>query len=92
MLSDAKKVNKYCNKGQVKIMVSSYSDRIDRYWSRSDCNSGLCRYHLGVLTKFGALIPGLRAGRFDMIAATMYITPPYRKQVQFQTQLFHSRA
>src|SRR4051794_38461420 len=37
----------------------------------------------GVLTEFGALIPGLRAGRFDMIAAGMYITPPRCKQVQF---------
>jgi polar amino acid transport system substrate-binding protein len=29
----------------------------------------------GVLVEFGALIPGLQAGRFDMIAAGMYITP-----------------
>lgn len=31
----------------------------------------------------GALIPGLRAGRFDVIAAGMYITPPRCKQVIF---------
>lgn len=29
----------------------------------------------GVLTEFGSLIPGLQAGRFDMIAAGMFITP-----------------
>ena len=27
-----------------------------------------------VLTEWGSLIPGLRAGRFDLIAAGMYIT------------------
>jgi polar amino acid transport system substrate-binding protein len=37
----------------------------------------------GVLTEFGALISGLRADRFDMIAAGMYITPQRCKQVQF---------
>ncbi|MFG5862892.1 ectoine/hydroxyectoine ABC transporter substrate-binding protein EhuB [Metapseudomonas lalkuanensis] len=36
-----------------------------------------------VLTEWGALIPGLRAGRFDVIAAGMYITPPRCKQVLF---------
>lgn len=36
-----------------------------------------------VLTEWGALIPGLRAGRFDVIAAGMYITPPRCKQVIF---------
>ncbi|HEV8389461.1 MAG TPA: ectoine/hydroxyectoine ABC transporter substrate-binding protein EhuB, partial [Dongiaceae bacterium] len=29
----------------------------------------------GVLTEFGSLIPGLKAGRFDIIAAGMFITP-----------------
>ena len=29
----------------------------------------------GVLTEFGSLIPGLQAGRFDIIAAGMFITP-----------------
>lgn len=36
-----------------------------------------------VLTEWGALIPGLRAGRFDVIAAGMYITPERCKQVVF---------
>ncbi|MCY1265085.1 Membrane-bound lytic murein transglycosylase F [compost metagenome] len=36
-----------------------------------------------VLTEWGALIPGLRAGRFDVIAAGMYITPPRCQQVLF---------
>jgi polar amino acid transport system substrate-binding protein len=37
----------------------------------------------GVLTEFGALIPGLKAGRFDLIAAGMYVTPERCKQVLF---------
>jgi polar amino acid transport system substrate-binding protein len=37
----------------------------------------------GVLTEFGALIPGLQAGRFDVIAAGMYITAPRATQVAF---------
>ena len=37
----------------------------------------------GVLTEFGSLIPGLQAGRFDIIAAGMYVTPERCKQVQF---------
>ncbi|TAL93779.1 MAG: ectoine/hydroxyectoine ABC transporter substrate-binding protein EhuB [Paraburkholderia sp.] len=37
----------------------------------------------GVLTEWGSLIPGLRAGRFDVIAAGMYITPERCKQVAF---------
>jgi polar amino acid transport system substrate-binding protein len=37
----------------------------------------------GVLTEFGSLIPGLMAGRFDVIAAGMFITPKRCKQVQF---------
>lgn len=36
-----------------------------------------------VLTEWGALIPGLRAGRFDVIAAGMYVTPERCKQVAF---------
>ncbi|WP_250453276.1 ectoine/hydroxyectoine ABC transporter substrate-binding protein EhuB [Caballeronia sp. ATUFL_M2_KS44] len=36
-----------------------------------------------VLTEWGALIPGLKAGRFDVIAAGMYITPERCKQVAF---------
>ena len=37
----------------------------------------------GVLTEFGALIPGLLANRFDIIAAGMFITPPRCKQILF---------
>ncbi len=37
----------------------------------------------GVLTEFGSLIPGLRAGRFDVIAAGMFITPKRCEQVAF---------
>jgi len=36
-----------------------------------------------VVVDFGALIPGLAAGRFDMIAAGMYITPERAEQVLF---------
>ncbi len=37
----------------------------------------------GVVTEFGSLIPGLKAGRFDVITAGMYITPERAKQVAF---------
>lgn len=37
----------------------------------------------GVLTEFGSLIPGLQAGRFDMIAAGMYIRPERCEQIAF---------
>lgn len=37
----------------------------------------------GVLTEFGSLIPGLRAGRFDAITAGMYIRPARCEQVLF---------
>lgn len=37
----------------------------------------------GVLTEFGALIPGLQAGRFDIIAAGMFVNPKRCKQIQF---------
>ncbi|TXL63581.1 ectoine/hydroxyectoine ABC transporter substrate-binding protein EhuB [Zeimonas arvi] len=37
----------------------------------------------GVLTEWGALIPGLKAGRFDAIVASMYITPRRCKQIVF---------
>lgn len=36
-----------------------------------------------VLTEWGALIPGLKAGRFDAIVASMYITPKRCKQILF---------
>jgi polar amino acid transport system substrate-binding protein len=37
----------------------------------------------GVLTEFGALIPGLLANRFDLIAAGMFITPKRCGQILF---------
>ncbi|MGP3697140.1 ectoine/hydroxyectoine ABC transporter substrate-binding protein EhuB [Rhodobacter sp. NSM] len=37
----------------------------------------------GVLTEFGSLIPGLRAGRFDIIAAGMFINPKRCEQIAF---------
>lgn len=36
-----------------------------------------------VLTEFGSLIPGLQAGRFDIIAAGMYVLPERCQQVLF---------
>jgi polar amino acid transport system substrate-binding protein len=42
----------------------------------------------GVLTEFGGLIPGLRAGRFDLIAAGMYITPARCGQVLFSNPTY----
>ncbi|MCM3023051.1 ectoine/hydroxyectoine ABC transporter substrate-binding protein EhuB [Heyndrickxia ginsengihumi] len=37
----------------------------------------------GVLTEFGSLIPGLKADRFDMITAGMFITPERANEVDF---------
>ena len=37
----------------------------------------------GVLTEFGALIPALKASRFDVIAAGMYITPQRCQEIAF---------
>ncbi|HWO95963.1 MAG TPA: ectoine/hydroxyectoine ABC transporter substrate-binding protein EhuB [Bacillus sp. (in: firmicutes)] len=37
----------------------------------------------GVLTEFGSLIPGLKAERFDMITAGMFITPERCTEVDF---------
>ncbi len=37
----------------------------------------------GVLTEFGSLIPGLKAKRFDIITAGMYLTPDRAKEVTF---------
>ena len=42
----------------------------------------------GVLTEFGSLIPGLKARRFDMIAAGMYITPKRCKEVAFSNPTY----
>jgi polar amino acid transport system substrate-binding protein len=37
----------------------------------------------GVLTEFGSLIPGLKANRFDIIAAGMFINPKRCAEIQF---------
>jgi polar amino acid transport system substrate-binding protein len=37
----------------------------------------------GVITEFGSLIPGLNAGRFDIIAAGMFILPKRCEQITF---------
>ena len=37
----------------------------------------------GVLTEFGSMIPGLKARRFDIIAAGMYITPERCQEASF---------
>ncbi len=42
----------------------------------------------GVLTEFGSLIPGLQAGRFDVIAAGMYITPARCLEVAFSNPTY----
>jgi polar amino acid transport system substrate-binding protein len=42
----------------------------------------------GVLTEFGALIPGLKAGRFDLIAAGMYITPARCHEIAFSNPTY----
>lgn len=36
-----------------------------------------------VMTEFGSLIPGLKANRFDLIAAGMYITPQRSREIDF---------
>ncbi len=42
----------------------------------------------GVLTEFGSLIPGLKAGRFDIIAAGMYILPQRCKEIAFSNPTY----
>ena len=41
-----------------------------------------------ILTEFGSLIPGLQAGRFDLIAAGMYITPERCRQIRFSSPTY----
>ena len=41
-----------------------------------------------VSTEWGALIPGLNAGRFDVVASGMFITPKRCKAVQFSNPTF----
>lgn len=40
------------------------------------------------LVDFGQLIPGLRAGRYDLIAAGMYITPERAKTISFSNPTY----
>lgn len=42
----------------------------------------------GVLTEFGSLIPGLKAKRFDIIAAGMYILPKRCKEIAFSNPTY----
>lgn len=44
-----------------------------------------------VLTEWGALIPGLQARRFDVIAAGMYVTPARMQQVLFADPHYQMR-
>ncbi len=39
-------------------------------------------------TEWGALIPGLKAGRFDVVAAGMFVTPVRCEQVAFSEPIF----
>ncbi|MEX0865783.1 MAG: ectoine/hydroxyectoine ABC transporter substrate-binding protein EhuB [Pirellulales bacterium] len=41
-----------------------------------------------VVTEFGSLIPGLKAGRFDVIAAGMYITPERAREIDFSNPTY----
>jgi len=41
-----------------------------------------------VSTDFGSLIPGLEAGRFDVIAAGMYVTPERCRQIAFSNPTY----
>ncbi len=41
-----------------------------------------------VVTEFGSLIPGLKARRFDVIAAGMYITPQRAKEINFSNPTY----
>ena len=42
----------------------------------------------GVLTEFGSLIPGLKAGRFDIIAAGMYVLPARCREIAFSNPTY----
>jgi len=41
-----------------------------------------------VVTEFGSLIPGLKADRFDVIAAGMYITPERNREIDFSNPTY----
>lgn len=42
----------------------------------------------GVLTEFGSLIPALKAGRFDVIAAGMYVKPRRCREIAFSNPTY----
>lgn len=42
----------------------------------------------GVLTEFGSLIPGLKAGRYDIIAAGMYVLPARCREIAFSNPTY----
>lgn len=42
----------------------------------------------GVLTEFGSLIPGLQAGRYDIIAAGMYVLPARCREIAFSNPTY----
>lgn len=42
----------------------------------------------GVLTEFGSLIPGLKARRFDIIAAGMYVQPERCREIAFSNPTY----
>ena len=41
-----------------------------------------------IVTEFGSLIPGLKADRFDVIAAGMYITPERAQEIRFSNPTY----
>ncbi len=41
-----------------------------------------------VVNEFGSLIPGLKAGRFDLVAAGMYITPERAEEIDFSNPTY----
>lgn len=45
----------------------------------------------GVLAEFGALIPGLKARRFDIIAAGMYVLPERCREIAFSNPTYRVR-
>ena len=45
-----------------------------------------------VQTEFGSLIPDLIAGRFDLIAAGMFITPERARDIAFSSPTYTARA
>src|SRR5262249_39757094 len=44
----------------------------------------------GVLVKFGSLIPGLKAKRFDLVVSGMYIRPARCEEIAFSEPIFQT--